>query len=400
MKNSVPQKTAGLPDPQGGQTLIGGLVPVLLLTTIFLLNFSSRVVFAPLMPVIEQDLGIRHGAAGSFFLLISSGYFFSLLGSGWVAARLTHRGSIILSATIVGLALSVTAAAGSLATIRAALFVLGLAAGIYLPSGIATVTDLIVQRHWGKAIAIHELAPNLGFVAAPLLTEFLLLRLPWRAVILILGAAGLLFGFVYARLGRGGEFRGTAPNFAAVKTFMAVPSFWVMVLLFGLGVSGTLGLFTMLPLYLVTEQGVERHLANTLVSASRLSGLVMAFAGGWATDRFGPRGTMIAVLLITGIMTLFLGTASGAAVLIFVFLQPLAAVCFFPAGFAALSRISAPGARNIAVSLTVPLGFLIGGGAVPLMIGTLGDTSSFALGISIVGGCIAAGAIPAYFLKL
>jgi hypothetical protein len=34
------------------------------------------------------------------------------------------------------------------------------------------------------------------------------------------------------------------------------------------------------------------------------------------------------------------------------------------------------------------------------MIGFMGDSFSFALGISIVGGCIAAGALPAYFLKL
>ncbi|MFZ0243832.1 MAG: MFS transporter [Desulfobacterales bacterium] len=400
LKKHAYQSPNGKRYAESRQSFVSGIGPILLLTTIFLLNFSSRVIFAPLLPVIENDLGIRHGAAGSLFLLISSGYMLSLFGSGWVAAKLTHRRSIILSATIVGLALALIAAADRLATIRLSLFVLGLAAGIYLPSGIATLTDLIEQRHWGKAIAIHELAPNLGFVAAPLLTEALLLRLPWRAVILLVGAAGLLVGVTYARFGRGGEFHGTAPNVASIKSFTARPSFWTMVLLFSLGVSGTLGLFTMLPLYLVTEQGVERQLANSLVAASRLSGLFMAFAGGWAADRFGPRGTMTAVLLITGLMTILVGMVSGTPVLVFVFLQPLAAVCFFPAGFAALSRIAPSGGRNVAVSLTVPLGFLIGGGAVPLMIGFMGDHYSFALGISIVGACTAAGALPAYFLKL
>lgn len=400
MKKLVNQTVVNQRNAERGRPLAGSIGPILLLTTIFLLNFSSRVIFAPLMPVVEEDLGIRHGAAGSMFLMISGGYFISLLCSGWIAAKLTHRRCIILSATIVGVALAITATADTLGTIRFCLFVLGLAAGIYLPSGIATLTDLVVQRHWGMAIAIHEMAPNLGFIAAPLLTETLLLRLPWRTIILIVGVAGLLVGFVYARYGRGGDFKGTAPNWAAVKSFAAAPHFWIMVLLFGLGVSSTLGIFTMLPLYLVNEQGIERHLANSLVSFSRLSGLLMALVGGWTADRFGPRLTMTAVLLVTGIMTLLMGTTSGTPAVVFVFLQPLTAVCFFPAGFAALSRIAPPGARNIAVSLTIPIGFLIGGGAVPLMIGFMGDHYSFAIGISILGGCIAAGALPAYFLKL
>ncbi|MDZ7581328.1 MAG: MFS transporter [Deltaproteobacteria bacterium] len=399
MKKHANQTTAGNRNPDNGRSFVSGIGPVLLLTTIFLLNFSARVVYAPLMPEIEKDLGISHSAAGSLFFLISCGYFLSLVGSGWIAANLTHRKTIILSATIVGMALCATALADSLATVRLTLFALGLAAGLYLPSGIATLTALIAPQHWGKALAIHELAPNLAFVAVPLLAELLLLRFPWRAVVLMLGAAAVLIAFLYSRLGLGGRFSGISPSSAAIRAFTVDPAFWIMTLLFGLGISSTLGLFTMLPLYLVNEHGIERNLANSLVAFSRLSGLAMTVAGGWATDRFGPRYTLTVVLLTTGVTTALIGAASGTWLLVCVFLQPLTAVCFFPAGFAALSRIGPPGSRNIAVSLAVPVGFLIGGGAVPMMIGFMGDSFTFALGISIVGGCIAAGALPAYFLK-
>jgi hypothetical protein len=40
---------------------------ILFLTSIFFLNFISRIIWAPLMPAIEGDLGIGHGEAGSFF---------------------------------------------------------------------------------------------------------------------------------------------------------------------------------------------------------------------------------------------------------------------------------------------------------------------------------------------
>jgi NNP family nitrate/nitrite transporter-like MFS transporter len=126
----------------------------------------------------------------------------------------------------------------------------------------------------------------------------------------------------------------------------------------------------------------------------------MALAGGWASDRFGPRKVLVIVFLLTGSATILMGAAPNRWVLAAVFFQPLLAVCFFPAGFAALSRIGPTGSRNLAVSLAIPIAFLLGGGAVPSLIGLLGDTVSFSAGIMLVGAAITAGALLAGQLKL
>ncbi|MGD8947416.1 MAG: hypothetical protein PVI62_12185, partial [Desulfobacterales bacterium] len=57
-----------------------------LLTTIFFLNFISRIILAPLIPTIETDLDLSHAEAGSLFLFISCGYFATLIGSGFVSS--------------------------------------------------------------------------------------------------------------------------------------------------------------------------------------------------------------------------------------------------------------------------------------------------------------------------
>jgi NNP family nitrate/nitrite transporter-like MFS transporter len=78
-----------------------------------------------------------------------------------------------------------------------------------------------------------------------------------------------------------------------------------------------------------------------------------------------------------------------------IFLQPLTAVCFFPAAFAAMSSVVARDARNIIISLTVPFAFLVGGGLVPAVIGAMGDAGLFraafvlAGALMITGGCCA-----------
>jgi NNP family nitrate/nitrite transporter-like MFS transporter len=239
----------------------------------------------------------------------------------------------------------------------------------------------------------------LSIVAAPLIAEALLTRYSWRIVFLVFGCAALLMSPLFARLGRGGEFFGEAPSFVSLRELSTKSSYWIMVLFFSLGICATLGLYTMMPLYLVTEHTIDRSLANTLIALSRVSGLLMAFVGGWAADRFGPRLMLKIIFIISGIMTVLLAVAPSSYIPIVVFLQPLVAVCFFPVGFAALAFIVPPKSRNIVVSLTIPLASVIGGGLVPLFIGIVGDIGSFAIGIAICGGLITAGAFFTGMLK-
>jgi NNP family nitrate/nitrite transporter-like MFS transporter len=373
---------------------------LLFLTSLFFLNFISRIILAPLLPIVERDLGVSHIEAGSLFLLISLGYFVALLFSGFLSSQMTHRHTIITSATAVGLSLLAISLSNSLWTIRIGLILLGGSAGIYLPSGIATLTSLIKQKHWGKALAVHEVAPNLSFVAAPLVSEILLLWFSWRGILAILGGTSLVLGIAYACFSRGGEFRGQAPSLATFKPIMSEPAFWILIILFSLGIGSTLGIFTMLPLYLVVERGLDQNWANTLIGLSRISGIGIAFIGGWISDRLGPRSTMGFVFLITGILTILLGLASETWLVVAVFIQPMSAVCFFPAGFAVLSQIGPPEARNVAVSLTIPFAFVVGAGAIPTGIGYMGDAGSFALGIVLAGGMMLVGALLSKFVKI
>ena len=133
---------------EGGQIEKGAMlrtqfVLILFLTVIFFLNFIARIILSPLIPTIEKDVGISHGTAGSFFLLITTGYFISLVGSGFVSSRISHRLTIIVSTIAVGLVLLSTCLTKTAWGIGMTMFALGLATGIYLPSGIATITNLV-----------------------------------------------------------------------------------------------------------------------------------------------------------------------------------------------------------------------------------------------------------------
>ncbi len=361
------------------------LAPILVLTAIFFLNFLARIVMAPLLPVIRADLHLDHSGAGRFFLLLSCGYFLALLGSGYLAGRMTHRQVIVLSSAGVGLALTAIAQAPHVIGIYAGLLALGLAAGFYLPSGIASLTDRVAAHHWGKALAIHELAPNSAFLLAPLLVEAGLEVVDWRTGLMLLGIATLVLAGFFKWRGQGADFCGEIPDRRVMALIAAQPVVWLMMLMFAIGISGTLGIYSMLPLYLVSEQGLERQSANSLLAFSRVGALAAAWFGGWAADRFGPRNTIRVVFLGSGLLIMALGGLRGPGLIAAVFCQPMLAVCFFPAGFSLLSRISARRSQNITIALTIPMAFLIGGGGVPLLLGWMGDAGAFGRAFMLIG---------------
>jgi len=374
--------------------------PVFFLAGLFFLNFASRIILSPLLPTIEKELAISHSQAGFFFFLSSGGYLVGLLSSGVLTSRSSHRLAISASLAGVGIALLTIAAATSLWLIECGLMVLGFAAGFYLPSAIATITSLVDKRHWGKAIAIHELAPNLAFFATPFLAEIFLHWSSWRMGLGLLGVLSLVGSLSFGRLGRGGDFPGESPGSNAFAVLARTPAFWLMMVLFGVGVSSTIGVYAMLPLYLVSQRNFDQSTANTLVAFSRSHGPMLGLLGGWASDKLGAKGTIIISLIFTGITTLLLGILSGSALGAAVLVQPLVAVWFFPAAFAAIAMITPPSARNLAVAFSVPVGYIIGGGAIPTFIGIMGDAGSFATGFVVTGLLIAAGGLLSIRLRL
>ena len=364
------------------------------------MNFVSRVIMSPLMPTVEKDLNLTHVQSGSLFLMITIGYFITMAGNGFVSSRVTHRRIITISSFTLGIALIWISLTETLSGLRWALILLGLATGPYLPSGITTITSLIRRQNWGKALAVHELAPNLGLLTAPLLAELFILYFTWHTTVAFLGVVSIALGLVHLKYGRGGEFIGDPPKASVMKKLISRKEVWIMVVLFSLGVGASMGVYNMLPLYMVEEGGFGRESANTWLAVCRITGLFMAFVSGWFTDRIGPKITLAGALLTAGIATIMLGLTSGHALIVAIFFQSALTACFFPAGQAALSYIGRASERGLVVSIVVPIGFMVGCGIFPAIIGYFGEHYTFALGMLISGIMIVAGPILITRLRL
>lgn len=364
---------------------LAALPAVIFVAAIFHCNFLTRVIFAPLMPLIQSDLGFTHAGAGHLFLALAVGNGTGLLLSGFFSRAIDHRRTVGTSAILVGLFSMIVPSTNTYGTLLAAIYVVGVSVGIYLPSGIATVTSLVRREDWGKTMALHELAPNAAYVLAPLIAETVLLFFEWRSTLYLLGGVQVMLGLWFLMAGQGGEFPGVVPRPGKIIEIVRQPIFWVIVLFMSTAVGASIGPYSMIPLYLVDDHGFGRAQANELLAVSRVAACAMPFLAGWVTDRWGAKPAILLSLLANGLALVGLGLASGSMLVAMVIIQPVCSVLLFAPAFTVLSMAFDPHDRSVAIALMGPLNACIGIGLFPTFLGHMGDAGQFGLGFLVLG---------------
>jgi NNP family nitrate/nitrite transporter-like MFS transporter len=357
-----------------------------LLTGIIFLGMLSRIVFSPLLPYIQEEFGISQSQAGSVFLIIYLGYSPAMLFSGYLSAKIRHRGCIIFALILNALGLILAALSGAFGLMALGLFLIGIGSGIYPPSGMASIAETVSPARRGLAISIHEMGPNIAFFAAPLAVLFLYRRLGWRGILLVVVCINLSIALLYARRGTGGVTRGQAPHFSRLKAVAKLREVWFIFMLFSAAQCALQGLFAILPMFLVVTRGLDPDTVNKLMSVSRISGVLLLPVSGTLVDIFGARRVILTVFIVSGAATIFVGISSGMALTAAVIIQPALITAFYPAALMIITGLGPPESRNVTFSAIISIAVFIGTGITPLFFGWLGD-----LGMQFIGFIILAG---------
>lgn len=356
-----------------------------LLSGVFFVLFISRIGISPLLPSIEVHFGIRHVQAAGLFSWMSAGYILGLFLSGLLASFLSPRLMVFVSSMLSGAILLLVPLARGLGAITVLLFCFGLTNGLYLPSGLATLSAVIKPKDWGKAIAVHEFAPNLSFASAPMIVEVLLRYTGWKESLALLGLLCLLMGLLYLLLFPSRPIEASRPALSTFWDILNLEGTLRLIFLLGLGIGTSMGTYSVMPLYLQLEQGIPRTASNAMISLSRLPGILMASLSGWASDRLGPKRVMVASIICASCFTVLLGASSGKWTVVLLFAQAFTVSAFFPALFLMVFRLVPEGLRSLTVSIITIFAMLIGAVFVPAFIGYVGDHCSIGWGIILTG---------------
>ncbi len=375
--------------------------------------------------LIQEDLGIPVVRMGLLLSAFLWAYALAQLPVGGLIDRYGPR-------RLLGLGLfswSIAQAAGGLVTgfgpFIAARFALGVGEAPLFPGGARVVRDWFGIRERGFATGLLQSASSLGnFIAVPLLT-FLMLRLSWRWMFVIVGSAGVLLAVVWWAIHRDpSEIRLTTdevryltegdenttsrrPSFAQWRRLFAHRTTWGMIAGF-FGTIYTLWMYTgWLPFYLEHERHMSVARVGIVAAIPYFFGCVGAVVGGWLCDFLTRRGwapiagrKLLISCALFGISLCTVGTAfaeSNALALTFISLSLFLIYIASSAAWATVP-VAAPSQYTASLGSIQNFGGYLGGALAPTVTGMLLQrTGNFSQALLFSAGLSACSAV-AYLL--
>lgn len=293
-----------------------------LLYAIGVLAAGQLGIVPPLVPALQQDLGLSLATAGFAVSLVTLvGALFGLLAGGW-CERLGHARAGGLGLLVMAGAAALCAVAEDAPTLLAARGLAGIGYLLVVVAGPSLMAATAEPRHHPVVLSLWSTFVPVGIALAGFATATAGSEGGWRTVFLVDGAvlacAVLLWTVVIARTqpARGID-RGEASGWLRPAMPLAV-SFFCFALLF-------LALAGILPTYLAADRGVSAAMAGSIVAIATAFGVAGSFAAGWLM-RSGVAPGRIASI----------GLAVSALAAVFAFHAPelTLAVAGFTASFA------------------------------------------------------------------
>ena len=220
-----------------------------LLAGLWLLYISfglTATCIAPLVILIEKELGITHAAMGSVMGVWQLVYIFAALPGGMMLDRLGGQRALFVGGLLIALSALGRVFADDYWTLLLAVGLFGIGGPVISSGAPKVVAQLFTGRDRGLAMGIYMTGPAIGGVVSLTLTHSVLLPLfdgNWRAVMLLwacvtLGAA-LIWVVIAARTGLRAHEEARAvprlPQGQVIRELVSIRAVQI-VLLMGVGV--------------------------------------------------------------------------------------------------------------------------------------------------------------------
>ena len=371
-----------------------------------LLYGLSAVLIGPTLPGMIATFGLSLTQAGLVGSVQSAGGFLGALLSLWIADRVSHPRTALVSFVLLALALVAIGVAGGYVLVLIAFGLTGLFTRL-LDVMLNAHTGELAGRRSGKAMATLHMFFSIGAFAGPIVARAIMgAGIGWPDVYRSIGIVYLLVVVLSARWLRaytqthpdpvhddGGAPRSSPSATDAPRAAVPAPAHPRPSILVALGLlAGALffyavhqvGVTSWVPYFLESTRGAGADLASFGLSAYWVGIIVGRFFASRAVERLGAARLLIIGCVISAVATL--GAVLTPAVVIAQLLFAIAGMTSgatiplaYSVGFTILP--SRTGSVTAAMSIVMLAGRFLG----PWMIGVVADRSSLSIAMSIPG---------------
>ena len=343
-----------------------------------------------MLPIWQGEFGLGFAALGLMRTVFSGTLAGFQIPAGFLAERFGAAAVLALGTGMAGLGYIFAGLSGSVVTLVVALFIGGLGASTQHPLASSLIAHAFSGTRSLKALGTYNFAGDVGKMTVPAAAALLILVLPWRDALMLLGALGAIGAVaIFLLIPRlGNEVAASDKKDQSVRAAGAVgPHAFSLLLSVGVIDSATrMAFLTFLPFVLIAKGASLQTvgLALTLVFAGGAVGkLVCAFIGA----RIGAVATVWLTEVVTafGIVALLPLPLEAAMILL-----PVVGIALNGTSsvlYGSVPALVEPQRRQRAFSIFYT--GTIGAGAIsPAIYGVLGDAVGVPAALTVVAAIV------------
>jgi MFS family permease len=337
------------------------------------LNHYLLIFFKPMYPLMSDYFKLNTLAGlTTRMTIVYVGYGIANFLSGWLSRYFSKKlilfwGMLLMSLSTIGLAFIPGDQYTCFVIIA---FFMGLGGGTYHPAANTLIT-LSFEGKPGYAIGVLSIGSAVGFIAAPLLGEYLGLKLwGFKTLFLVSGLLSCLFTLVFllnVRETTNGEANEKAARrlVPASQEKTLQPGFWLIIVLVSIPV--TLRDLINWSFYEITPfwvaNGFSGHIPIGIVQAMQfLPGLLVQPLTGKLCDKLGASGVVVVALLVTGLGANLLCGSEPVILWAGLILFGIGMSSSVVAGETYMATVVPPAFRSLIYGIALSIALGVGGG--------------------------------------
>ncbi|MEM2424912.1 MAG: MFS transporter [Candidatus Bathyarchaeia archaeon] len=315
---------------------------------------GARQIIFPLLPNMGEELSLDVAALSIVPTLVALGHSISSLLAGSLVKRIERRNMIILSLITVSLAQFLSTLINIYPLILVLTFISGLGFGIYLPSAISLLSEIVPLEKRDRYIGFHETAFAIASMIGPIFVGMVLqLGFGWREsiqlwIVFVSVALALQIKLVREKIGVQ-FFQGNSQSNESDKSLHDYWSplhnflFQASVICRNVGVS----MSSLLPIYFTRQLGIDESTASFILGIASFTAVFGQAISGYLSEITG-RFRLLQILSFLLFSSLIYIAISPFNLLLIIALSILAFAIhsFMPVALAFISYMTHPSERS------------------------------------------------------
>ena len=297
--------TLTLKDDVRGEVQVIGLVAFA-----HLLSHLYMLVLPPFFGQLRGDLGVDYIDLGLTITAYSVTTGLLQTPMGFLVQKYGGRRVLIGGLFVNSIAIGLVGLVTSYWQLMGLMFLAGLGSSVFHPADYAILNARVDVKRLGRALSVHALGGNLGFVVAPLIMVMLAAIFDWRMATMLIGGVGVLLALIMMGLsevlGDSGKTKDRAAD--SWKTLVTSPKILLLFLFYALSSAANCGMVYFSVVAFTGVYDILPAVAATALTAYQVMSMMAVLPGGWLADRVKNTELLLCVcFLVSGVLIVIAG---------------------------------------------------------------------------------------------